>query len=77
MHLWRTSGGSLELWGYKRVEELIWVKTNQLQKVIRTGLTGHWLSHSKGHCCYATPGVPWLHPGCALNARGAPVCYCR
>ncbi len=34
----------LELWGYKRVDELIWVKTNQLQQLIRTGRTvsGYW-----------------------------------
>ncbi|CAA6663344.1 unnamed protein product [Spirodela intermedia] len=35
----------LEQWGYKRVEEIIWVKTNQLQRIIRTGRTGHWLNH--------------------------------
>jgi mRNA (2'-O-methyladenosine-N6-)-methyltransferase len=40
----------LELWGYERVEEIIWVKTNQLQRLIRTGRTGHWLNHSKEHC---------------------------
>lgn len=34
----------LEIWGYKRVDELIWVKTNQLQRLIRTGRTGHWLN---------------------------------
>ena len=28
----------LKLWGYDRVDELIWVKTNQLQRIIRTGL---------------------------------------
>ena len=37
----------LEIWGYKRVDELIWVKTNQLQRLIRTGRTGHWLNHSQ------------------------------
>lgn len=30
----------LQLWGYERVEEIIWVKTNQLQRIIRTGRTG-------------------------------------
>ena len=30
----------LQLWGYERVDELIWVKTNQLQRIIRTGRTG-------------------------------------
>ena len=32
------------------VQELLWVKTNQLQRIIRTGRTGHWLNHSKEHC---------------------------
>ena len=40
----------LELWGYKRIDEIIWVKTNQLQRIIRTGRTGHWLNHGKEHC---------------------------
>lgn len=30
----------LEMWGYKRAEEIIWVKTNQMQRIIRTGRTG-------------------------------------
>lgn len=46
----------LKLWGYERVDEIIWVKTNQLQRIIRTGRTGHWLNHGKEHClvrlCY-------------------------
>ncbi|VFQ79033.1 unnamed protein product [Cuscuta campestris] len=48
----------LELWGYKRVEEIIWVKTNQLQRIIRTGRTGHWLNHSKEHCLVGIKGNP-------------------
>ncbi|TPX39483.1 hypothetical protein SeMB42_g06354 [Synchytrium endobioticum] len=54
--LWVT-GRAIELgreclitWGYDRVDELIWVKTNQIQKLIRTGRTGHWFNHSKEHC---------------------------
>ena len=35
----------LSLWGYKRVDELVWVKVNQLQRLIRTGRTGHWLKY--------------------------------
>ena len=27
----------LTLWGYERVDELLWVKTNQLQRLICTG----------------------------------------
>ncbi|KAM6557784.1 hypothetical protein CsatB_004803 [Cannabis sativa] len=48
----------LDLWGYKRVEEIIWVKTNQLQRIIRTGRTGHWLNHSKEHCLVGIKGDP-------------------
>ncbi|KAK1303627.1 putative N6-adenosine-methyltransferase MT-A70-like [Acorus calamus] len=48
----------LELWGYKRIEEIIWVKTNQLQRIIRTGRTGHWLNHSKEHCLVGIKGNP-------------------
>uniref|UniRef100_J3LFS3 N6-adenosine-methyltransferase MT-A70-like n=1 Tax=Oryza brachyantha TaxID=4533 RepID=J3LFS3_ORYBR len=51
----------LELWGYKRVEEIIWVKTNQLQRIIRTGRTGHWLNHSKEHCLVGIKGNPLVN----------------
>ncbi|GAA5953803.1 hypothetical protein JCM8115_004161 [Rhodotorula mucilaginosa] len=43
----------LKAWGYERIDELVWVKTNQLQGLIRTGRTGHWLNHSKEHCLVA------------------------
>lgn len=46
----------LTLWGYERVDELIWVKTNQLQRIIRTGRTGHWLNHGKEHCLVGCKG---------------------
>ncbi|KII95870.1 hypothetical protein PLICRDRAFT_98933 [Plicaturopsis crispa FD-325 SS-3] len=39
----------LRVWGYTRVDEVVWVKTNQLQRMIRTGRTGHWLNHTKEH----------------------------
>lgn len=48
----------LEIWGYKRVDEIVWVKTNQLQRLIRTGRTGHWLNHSKEHCLIGVKGSP-------------------
>lgn len=48
----------LKLWGYERFDELIWVKTNQLQRIIRTGRTGHWLNHGKEHCLVGTKGDP-------------------
>ncbi|CAL8069092.1 unnamed protein product [Calicophoron daubneyi] len=48
----------LRLWGYQRVDEIIWVKTNQLQRLIRTGRTGHWLNHGKEHCLVGVKGKP-------------------
>lgn len=52
----------LRLWGYERTDELIWVKTNQLQRLIRTGRTGHWLNHSKEHCLIGRKGRPACTP---------------
>jgi len=67
MFLWVT-GRSMELgreclqiWGYERVEEIVWIKTNQLQRIIRTGRTGHWLNHSKEHCLVGIKGNPQLN----------------
>ncbi|KAH0626231.1 hypothetical protein JD844_001076, partial [Phrynosoma platyrhinos] len=53
--------GFLFLWvtgRYERVDEIIWVKTNQLQRIIRTGRTGHWLNHGKEHCLVGVKGNP-------------------
>ncbi|KAK4049239.1 methyltransferase [Microbotryomycetes sp. JL221] len=59
LFLWVT-GRAMELgreclnaWGYERIDEVIWIKMNQLQGLIRTGRTGHWLNHSKEHCIVA------------------------
>ncbi|RIA95433.1 methyltransferase-like 3 [Glomus cerebriforme] len=64
MFLWVT-GRAMELgreclsiWGYDRADELVWIKTNQLQRLIRTGRTGHWLNHSKEHCLVGIKGNP-------------------
>lgn len=38
------------------MDEIIWVKTNQLQRIIRTGRTGHWLNHGKEHCLVGMKG---------------------
>ncbi|KAL6927813.1 hypothetical protein ACO0SA_004436 [Hanseniaspora valbyensis] len=35
--------------GYKIMNELSWIKINQLCRTIVTGRTGHWLNHSKEH----------------------------
>ena len=56
LFLWVT-GRAMELgrhllrqWGFVRIDELIWIKTNQMERLVRTGRTGHWLNHSKEHC---------------------------
>jgi len=55
------------------VDELIWVKINQLQRLIRTGRTGHWLNHTKEHMLVGVKTVhdeegnlkfpSWVHRG--------------
>ncbi len=51
----------LTIWGYTFVQELLWVKINQIQRVIRTGRTGHWLNHSKEHCLIGIKGKPRIN----------------
>ncbi|VDQ03930.1 unnamed protein product [Trichobilharzia regenti] len=42
----------LRLWGYERIDEIIWVKTNQLQRLIRTvGVKGNPKGVNKGLDC--------------------------
>ncbi|KAJ3127663.1 N6-adenosine-methyltransferase subunit mettl3 [Nowakowskiella sp. JEL0407] len=48
----------LQIWGYERVDELVWVKINQVQRLIRTGRTGHWINHCKEHCLVGVKGRP-------------------
>ncbi|KAI9637327.1 putative mRNA methyltransferase [Dioszegia hungarica] len=70
--LWVT-GRAMELgrelfsvWGYKRVDEVVWVKVNQVERLIRTGRTGHWLNHTCEHLLVAVK-LPESHP------RDAPI----
>ncbi|GIX62188.1 methyltransferase MTA70, putative [Babesia caballi] len=51
----------MEIWGYRQMDEIVWVKTNQLQRIIRTGRTGHWLNHSKEHCLIGVKGNPVIN----------------
>ena len=51
----------LDIWGYKFVQELLWVKTNQLNRIARSGRTGHWLNHSKEHCLIGIKGNPRIN----------------
>uniref|UniRef100_A0A8C9HEF2 mRNA (N6-adenosine)-methyltransferase n=1 Tax=Piliocolobus tephrosceles TaxID=591936 RepID=A0A8C9HEF2_9PRIM len=57
----------LQIWGYKRVEEILWIKTNHLQRIIRTGRTGHWLNHSKEHCLVGIKGNPVINRNIDCN----------
>lgn len=53
---------SLEKWGYQVIHEIAWIKTNQLNRTIVTGRTGHWLNHSKEHLLVGLKGKPqWLN----------------
>ncbi|GBE59501.1 methyltransferase MTA70 [Babesia ovata] len=51
----------MEIWGYRQMDEIVWVKTNQLQRIIRTGRTGHWINHSKEHCLIGMKGNPVIN----------------
>ncbi|WFD30391.1 mRNA (2'-O-methyladenosine-N(6)-)-methyltransferase [Malassezia sp. CBS 17886] len=58
----------LQHWGYMRVDELVWVKIGQTQRLIRSGRTGHWLNHTKEHCLVGLktkqgPTAPTAAPG--------------
>ena len=53
---------SLAKWGYTVMNEISWIKTNQLGRTIVTGRTGHWLNHSKEHLLVGLKGQPaWLN----------------
>lgn len=53
---------SLQNWSYEVVNEISWIKTNQLGRTIVTGRTGHWLNHSKEHLLVGVKGNPaWLN----------------
>ncbi|CAM9121523.1 unnamed protein product [Bubo scandiacus] len=76
----------LNLWGYERVDEIIWVKTNQLQRIIRTGRTGHWLKpwqgalpggENRGGGTTPKPqgGTPKTSPPAPPSSSGAPTTF--
>ena len=50
----------LTVWGYTRASELVWIKLNLMQNLVRTGRTGHFLNHSKEHCLIGVKGDPPL-----------------
>lgn len=53
---------SLNNWGYEVINEISWIKTNQLGRTIVTGRTGHWLNHSKEHLLVGIKGNPqWVN----------------
>lgn len=50
----------MHLWGYEYVDEIVWVKTNQIGGTVRSGRTGHWFNHNKEHCLIGVKGdVNW------------------
>merc|ERR1712217_869476 len=58
-----TARKCMQKWGFECQEEVLWIKTNQLQRIIRTGRTGHWLNHSKEHCLVGLKGSSKLNRG--------------
>lgn len=48
-------------WGYKKIDQLVWIKTNQINRLIITGKTGHWLNHTKQHCLVGIKGNPKIN----------------
>lgn len=40
---------------------MVWIKTNQLNRLIITGRTGHWLNHTKEHCLIGIKGHPKIN----------------
>ncbi|KAI5846749.1 MT-A70-domain-containing protein, partial [Tricharina praecox] len=48
----------LKDWGYKYVDQITWVKVNQINATIATGRTGHWLNHCKETCLVGIKGSP-------------------
>jgi len=45
---------------FTRASELVWIKLNLMQNLVRTGRTGHFLNHSKEHCLIGVKGDPPL-----------------
>ncbi|GHJ85063.1 hypothetical protein NliqN6_1465 [Naganishia liquefaciens] len=73
--LWVT-GRAMELarelfktWGYRRIDEIVWVKVGQLGGLVRTGRTGHWLNHTCEHLLIALK----LPPEHEFPNRSAPI----
>ncbi|OQR85401.1 hypothetical protein ACHHYP_11877 [Achlya hypogyna] len=63
LFLWVTTGKLvagrrlLRHWGYTVVDDIVWVKVDQLQRVAAQGRTGHWLNHSHEHCLVGQKGL--------------------
>ena len=50
----------IRTWGYEYVDDVVWVKTNQIGGTVRSGRTGHWFNHNKEHCLIGMKGdVNW------------------
>ncbi|KAA8892692.1 MT-A70-domain-containing protein, partial [Sphaerosporella brunnea] len=58
----------LKHWGYRCVDELSWLKTNQINATVATGRTGHWLNHLKETCLVGIKGNPTLSEKIDFNS---------
>jgi mRNA (2'-O-methyladenosine-N6-)-methyltransferase len=58
---------SLTFTRYKFIDEVTWVKTNQINATVSTGRTGHWLNHLKEACIIGIKGSPKFSQKIDLN----------
>jgi mRNA (2'-O-methyladenosine-N6-)-methyltransferase len=58
---------SLTFTRYKFIDEVTWVKTNQINATVATGRTGHWLNHLKEACIIGIKGNPKFSQKIDLN----------
>jgi N6-adenosine-specific RNA methylase IME4 len=52
---------------YTFVDEITWIKVNQINATVVTGRTGHWLNHAKESCLIGVKGEPKLQRLMDLN----------
>ena len=62
----------LKLWGYERVDEIIWVKTNQLVRPLKDTVSGHLINTQVGRLD-AGPLLIWYSVDPSSIYRQSPI----